>query len=192
MIKRALSVFTILAGTLLLLSFVIPQPLTCPVETYDSWNEHTSGKTISRELRKAEKTHPRNYKKIATILFSTAYLNYLQKGVIDTLTFQKAIEAYKSSYSKVKSHEVKSKALYMIAMAYYYMGDARQAEMWFAKTAKTTIPYSEYARLGLAKCLIRQNNLHSADSVLSRYSEVNRLQYDSLKRMVVLDIKNGH
>ena len=64
--------------------------------------------------------------------------------------------------------------------------------MWFSKSAKTIVPYSEYARLGLAKCLIRQNQLHAADSILTEYSTAQHLQRDSLKSMVLLDIKNGH
>jgi len=190
--RKTLSAFIILASTLLLLGFVIPPPLTCPVKTYDNWDEHTSGKTISRELRKAEKSHPHNYKKLAAILFSKAYLNYLRTGGIDTLTFQKTIEAYKASYTKVKSREAKSESIYMISLTYYYLGDARQAQMWFSKSAKTIVPYSEYARLGLAKCLIRQNQLHAVDSILTEYSTAQHLQRDSLKSMVLLDIKNGH
>lgn len=191
--KRTTPFFILLTVTLLLSGFVIPPPLSCPVQTYNNWDEHTSEKKISRELRKAEKTHgPHNFGKIAAVLFSKAYLNYIRTGSIDTVTFQGSIESYKKSYAKVKSMAVKAKALYMVALSHYYLGNYANAKQWFLKSAKTALPYSGYASIGLAKCAFKQNDLPSADSILTNYSETKRLQYDSLKRVVLLDMKNGH
>ncbi len=188
-----LTTFKLLFVVLLLANFAVPKPLTMTVETHWNWNEQTSEKTISKALKKTiNGKGPHNYFAIGDMFFSKAYLNYLKTGTIDTLSFNSAIENCKKAYTKTDGMPANNKAeiFFKICLSYYYEGNYKNAETWCTKYKRSTNPL--FASLLYAKCFIKLNDTASADSTITNYSQLNGLKYDSIKKLVLTDIKNGH
>lgn len=178
----------------ILFGFSLPKPICTPVDTYHNWDEHTKEKEILKSLKKAKriKNGPQNYYQIADILFSKAFLSYINTGSIDTSTFHEAQAYFKKSYSREcgRIMSKKGQALYKIGLSYYYTGEYNEADKWLLKCSK--ISGFTFATLNYSKCLLKENDLDSFNIVINNYCTLYQLNIDSTKNEILWDIKNGH
>jgi peptidoglycan-associated lipoprotein len=86
-------------------------------------------------------------------------------------SYFEAIDLFKDVYSKARDKQVKSDMVYMVSECYRLVNDPKNAELWYKKAVKASLPKPE-AQYWLADCIKKNGRYQQAIEEFVKYRQL--------------------
>jgi peptidoglycan-associated lipoprotein len=86
-------------------------------------------------------------------------------------SYYEAIDLFKDVYSKTRDKQVKSDMVYMVSECYRQVNDPKNAELWYKKAVKASVPRPE-AQYWLADCIKKNGRYQQAIEEFTKYRQL--------------------
>ena len=132
--------------------------------------DYNNVKKLEKDYAKNKKKTIKKYDGKGNLAYAIAECYHENNDSTCLKWYYNAIEQLKKDYSKEKDKSKKATKLFNIGKCYYYIGDFKQAEVYFHKSIKAKYP-DPIAFYYLGVCLKNQNKCNEAIVELKNYKK---------------------